>query len=93
MKIIWNKVTWYSRLAALVVFGGAVVWGFWMGNQYQYAVGECLTSLDRMTTLVENINGVPRHCGGLVRNAPTCPANYHCVLGKVVDLGGVCVRN
>lgn len=33
------------------------------------------------------------HCGGFIKDAPTCPAKYHCVLKPVADLGGSCVRD
>ena len=35
MKIEWNKVTWYSKLLAIVVFFGAIVLAFYLGMQYQ----------------------------------------------------------
>lgn len=33
------------------------------------------------------------HCGGNIRNAPTCPSDYHCQLKPAADLGGSCVPN
>lgn len=33
------------------------------------------------------------HCGGFIKDAPTCPANYHCQLKRIADLGGSCVRD
>jgi len=35
MKIIWNKVTWYSKLAAVIVFLGVLILGIYIGRQYQ----------------------------------------------------------
>lgn len=32
MKIEWNKVTWYSKLAAVVLFVGVFFLGFWLGT-------------------------------------------------------------
>jgi len=34
------------------------------------------------------------HCGGFIRNAPTCPTGYHCQLNsRSPDTGGVCLPN
>lgn len=36
MKIEWNKVTWYSKLAAVILFIGILpVWTFYLGTQYE----------------------------------------------------------
>lgn len=35
MKVEWNKVTWYSRLIALVMFASLPFIGFYLGIQYQ----------------------------------------------------------
>ena len=35
MNIQWNKVTWYSKLAALFIFGGTLLLGFYLGIEYQ----------------------------------------------------------
>jgi hypothetical protein len=32
MAIEWNKVTWYSKLAAVIVFVGTFFLGFWLGT-------------------------------------------------------------
>ena len=40
MKIEWNKVTWYSKLAAVILFIGVLFLGIWLGMQYQYAVDQ-----------------------------------------------------
>lgn len=34
MKIAWNKVTWYSKLFALVIFVALPFLGFWLGLKY-----------------------------------------------------------
>jgi hypothetical protein len=36
MKIRWNKVTWYSKLAAVIIFGLTFVLGLLLGMQYQF---------------------------------------------------------
>jgi len=35
MRIEWNRVTWYSWLAAVVVFGGALLAGFYLGARWE----------------------------------------------------------
>jgi len=35
MNIEWNKVTWYSKLAALVIFGGTFLVAFYLGSEYR----------------------------------------------------------
>ncbi len=38
--IEWNKVTWYSKLAAVILFILVLFFGIWIGMQYQYAVDQ-----------------------------------------------------
>jgi len=93
MKIVWNKVTWYSKLVAVVVFVATFYIGIWIGMQYQYASDQYNAAQEKLRA-AGVINGiVPQRCGGFMRNAPTCPANYHCVLDKIPDTGGACVHN
>jgi len=35
MKIHWNKVTWYSRLVAVLMVAGVFLVAFWLGLQVQ----------------------------------------------------------
>jgi hypothetical protein len=35
MKIEWNKVTWYSKLLAVVIFVATFYLGFYFGMIYQ----------------------------------------------------------
>ena len=35
MKIIWNKVTWYSKLLAVFVFAGVIWLGFYFDKEYK----------------------------------------------------------
>lgn len=35
MKIEWNKVTWYSKTLAMVLFVGAVIVAFYLGREFQ----------------------------------------------------------
>jgi hypothetical protein len=40
MKIEWNKVTWYSKLAAVILFTATLYWGFCLGVHYEQARAE-----------------------------------------------------
>ena len=35
MKIVWNRVTWYSWVVAVIVFGAAYFIGMYMGMQIE----------------------------------------------------------
>lgn len=35
MTIIWNKVTWYSKLLAVIVLGGAIWLGFYFNSEFK----------------------------------------------------------
>jgi hypothetical protein len=37
MKVQWNKVTWYSKLIAVILFMIVFWFGLWLGMQYQHA--------------------------------------------------------
>ena len=37
MRIEWNKVTWYSKLAAAIIFVATFFIGFYLGRQYEAA--------------------------------------------------------
>ena len=39
MAIIWNKVTWYSKLLAVIVFVGAVWLGFYFNSEFKKVAG------------------------------------------------------
>ncbi len=96
MKIIWNEVTWYSKLTTLVVFILTVAAGVWIALQYKYANDQyktALSELNSMPPLQPHKAPADIACGGLIRNAPECPANYHCVLGSIPDKGGICVKD
>jgi hypothetical protein len=47
MKIQWNKVTWYSKLIAVILFVGVFFLGLWLGNSYP-----------RTVNVSENTNGI-----------------------------------
>jgi hypothetical protein len=33
--IVWNKVTWYSKLCAVILFLAVLALGFYLGQQYE----------------------------------------------------------
>ena len=35
MRIEWNRVTWYSKLAAVIVFLATFAVAFWLGRAYE----------------------------------------------------------
>ena len=94
MAIEWNKVTWYSKLAAVVVFLATFLIAFDLGIFWeQIHLETALLETPRTTGSQPSVNGAGAPCGGFIRNAPTCAAGFHCKLGAIVDRGGVCVPN
>lgn len=89
MKIEWNRVTWYSKIAAVILFVGTFVLAFNLGILWEK------TSIETaLVPVTPEAGGEGAHCGGFIRNAPTCVAGYHCQL--VVsrpDTGGTCVKD
>jgi hypothetical protein len=51
MKIQWNKVTWYSKLIAVVLFFLLPATGFYLGFQYQRSVSPTKST---ETSVVQN---------------------------------------
>jgi hypothetical protein len=69
MKIVWNKVTWYSVLLAVIVFMATLLIGIYIGVVYQKYLAEsndlnrirkCPTEWyeDRMPTIVKSLNEI-----------------------------------
>ena len=99
MKIEWNRVTWYSKLAAVVVFLGTFLVAFNLGILWEQAhVETAITATPGAST------GTPMsaptggkdgaHCGGFIRNALICATGYHCQLTvSRPDTGGTCVKD
>ncbi len=50
MKIEWNKVTWYSKLAAVIFFIAVLFFGIWIGMQYQYVIDHYGAAMKIMPT-------------------------------------------
>ncbi len=38
--IEWNKVTWYSKLAAVILFVGVALGAFWFGRWYERVISQ-----------------------------------------------------
>src|SRR5258708_229094 len=107
MKIQWNKVTWYSKMLAVVVFGLTFLIGYSMGILTQRTVDDY--TLARVPLIIEphqtNVPGSSapvvgngQHCGGNMTDAPVCTTGYHCapISGSHLpfgDVGGTCVAN
>lgn len=91
MAIQWNKVTWYSKLLAVLVFIATFAIAFWLGMQYAAVHSEATTAETPSGTTGGTAGA---HCGGFIRNAPTCAAGYHCQLRvNNPDAGGTCVSD
>ncbi|MBU6490711.1 hypothetical protein KGQ25_00895 [Patescibacteria group bacterium] len=98
MAIEWNKVTWYSKLAAVAVFLATFLVAFnlgvlWEQTHIETALSETPVAPDGQAGSQSSVGGAGASCGGFIRNAPTCRAGFHCKLGAIADKGGVCVPN
>lgn len=56
MKIEWNKVTWYSKLAAVILFAAVLFFGIWIGMKYQYAVDRYGAAAEKMSQAAPSDN-------------------------------------
>ncbi len=95
MKIEWRKVTWYSKLLAVIVFFATFIIAFdlgvlWEQTYIEMALFQTAGSPENPSRQpVSGGSGAP--CGGFIRNAPVCASGFHCKLGRVADKGGICV--
>lgn len=96
-KIEWNKVTWYSKLVAVIVFLATFLVAFnlgilWEKTNIENALSEQPT--EQPVTSGQTAGETGARCGGFIRNAPTCASGYHCQLqpGRP-DTGGTCVKD
>ncbi|HUY62632.1 MAG TPA: hypothetical protein VMV50_02495 [Candidatus Paceibacterota bacterium] len=87
--IEWNRVTWYSKLIAVIVFVGTFVIAFDLGVQWEQI--QVQNALQASWDASQDA-GAGAHCGGFIKDAPTCAAGYHCQLDTSrPDIGGTCV--
>lgn len=100
-KIQWNKVTWYSKLLAALVFLATFVIGFNLGVlAEQRHIEDSITAspshshTDTETPGSSTGGTLGAHCGGFIKNAPTCAKGFHCQLKvSMPDTGGTCVAD
>lgn len=88
MTIEWNKVTWYSWVAAVIIFGGAFGMGMWVGMQVQAA--HDATAMDSQHAMMpENgSNGQANGQMGTMGNmGKTTTVTYACDGGKQIQAG------
>lgn len=73
MAIIWDKVTPYSKFAAVIFFLFILpVWIFYIATQYKHAVKDSVVSTENQTTTpveAQDYSGIV----GRVTITPTCP--------------------
>ena len=69
MTIKYNQVTWYSQLAAIILFVGIFYLGFYLGQKFGYVQGQ----YSQMSPAVLTIP-----------NAPIATATYICSGGKTI---------
>jgi hypothetical protein len=97
MKIEWNRVTWYSKLLAVVIFVGTFLLAFKLGMAYEAARAGTPWDVDNWhgEESTQPTGGTAgAHCGGFIKDAPTCAAGFHCQLTvSRPDTGGVCVAD
>ena len=106
MKIEWNKVTWYSKLLAIIVFVATFALAFKLGMAYEDAQAWVSWDVNDGSGMMQGLGdetgagsgapvvGVGEHCGGFIKDAPVCAAGLHCALtvGRP-DTGGTCVAD
>lgn len=55
-KIRWNKVTWYSKVIAVILFVLVYVVGFWLGTEYQIASSEIISLQTERQVIARDIS-------------------------------------
>lgn len=68
MTIEWNRVTWYSKLLALIIFVGVFILGFYLGSAYNEAARIPdifpLTIATSTKPVVKPVNPTPQQTSG-----------------------------
>lgn len=96
MNIQWNAVTWYSKLAASVIFVLAFFLAFnlgivWEQVHIETAILQTPSPTASSTSQAGQDVTLPSTCGGFIKDAPVCPKGYRCQLNLIADTGGKCV--
>lgn len=90
MHIEWNRVTWYSWVAAILVFVGTFIVAFNIGILWEKA--HIAMSITETPSVTQSGGTAGAHCGGFIKDAPTCADGFHCQLEvSHPDTGGTCV--
>ncbi len=84
----WHTVTKFSQAVAIILFVGVFALGFFLGGEYQKSASV------PVSTPLPTGGLAGDHCGGFIKDAPTCAAGFHCQL-KISnpDTGGICVAD
>ena len=96
MALEWNRVTWYSKLVAVLLFVATFAGAFYLGIAWEEAhIAGALTTMPGATQTPPVLGGeAGARCGGFIRNAPTCTSGFHCQLDvNAPDTGGTCVAD
>lgn len=54
-KIRWNKVTWYSKVIAVILFVLVYIVGFWLGTEYQSAATDIVSLQNESQKIAVNL--------------------------------------
>lgn len=97
MTIQWNKVTWYSKVAAAILFVATFAIAFHLGIAWEQVQVENALIPTPAGAAGGNsgapVAGAGQHCGGFIKDAPVCGEGYHCQLKvSMPDTGGTCVK-
>ncbi len=99
MTIEWNKVTWYSKLVAVVVFVGTFALAFSLGRQYESSITVKPIPIENNSenTVVEKTPDTSLSVGQVKRSGnleiklnsitqdSRCPADVVCIQAGKVD--------
>jgi len=96
MKIEWNKVTWYSKAIAIVIFVATFFVGFGFGSIYQQAQDYSViysTFLRSTSNLTEDINYIPNDkIASTTPNANKYNGMLICINTNDCPIGDSCLR-
>ena len=90
MRIEWNKVTWYSKLAAVIIFAATFFLGFYLGRQYE-RIRAAETSIEKDVQAIQASAGLRPQGSDVINDVVfACPdgKSIHAIFRKsrTVDL-------